>query len=59
MSAFGYIKPDYDKDIMRVNLASAQLLTPIEQFTIDILEDRENLTLRMRWDTTAVSIPLN
>ena len=58
-SAFGYIKPDYDKDIMRVNLASAQLFTPVEQFTIDILEERENLTLRMRWDTTAVSIPLN
>ena len=56
---FGYSEPDYNKDVMRVNVASAQLLTPIEQFTIDILEGNESLTLRMRWDTTAVSIPLN
>ena len=58
-SAFGYSEPDYSKDIMRVNVASAKLLTPIEQFSIDILEGNETLTLRMRWDTTAVSIPLN
>ena len=56
---FGYSEPKYDKDVMRVNVTSATLLTPIEQFTIDIQEDGENLTLRMRWDTTSVSIPLN
>jgi len=58
-SAFGYSEPDYSKDVMRVNVASAKLLTPIEQFSIDILEGNESLTLRMRWDTTAVLIPLN
>ncbi len=57
--AFGYSEPNYSKDVMRVNVASAKLLTPIEQFTIDVLDGNESLTLRMRWDTTAVSIPLN
>ena len=57
--AFGYSEPDYDKDVMRVNIASATLLSPVEQFTIDLQEDGENLTLRMQWDTTSVSIPLN
>ena len=57
--AFGYSEPDYDKDIMRVNTIAAQLLTPVDPFTIDLVEDGESLTLHMRWDTTAVAIPLN
>lgn len=57
--AFGYSTPDYSKDIMRVNLPTALLMNPIEQFTIDILESESNLTLRMRWDTTSIAIPLN
>lgn len=56
---FGYSEPDYDKDIMRVNVTAAQLLTPVDPFTIDLVEDGESLTLRMRWDTTSVAIPLN
>lgn len=56
---FGYSEPDYNKDVMRVNVTAAKLLTPIEQFTIELKEDGENLTLHMRWDTTAVAIPLN
>jgi len=57
--AFGYSEPDYDKDIMRVNTIAAQLLNPVDPFTIDLVEDGESLTLHMRWDTTAVAIPLN
>lgn len=56
---FGYYEPDYDKDVMRISIASAQLLTPVEQFTIELKEDGDNLTLSMRWDTTAIAIPLN
>ena len=47
---FGYSEPDYNKDVMRVNVTAAKLLTPIEQFTIELKEDGENLTLHMRWD---------
>ena len=56
---FGYSEPDYDKDVMRVNVTAAQLLTPVDPFTIDLIEDEESLTLKMRWDTTSVAIPLN
>ena len=56
---FGYSEPNYDKDIMRVNAIAGQLLTPVDPFTIDLVEDGESLTLHMRWDTTAVAIPLN
>lgn len=57
--AFGYSEPDYNKDIMRVNIPTATLMSPLEQFTIDFLSTEEDLALRMRWDTTAVTIPLN
>lgn len=56
---FGYSEPNYNKDIMRVNAIAGQLLTPVDPFTIDLVEDGESLTLHMRWDTTAVAIPLN
>lgn len=56
---FGYYEPNYDKDIMRVNVIAAKLLTPVDPFTIDLVEEGESLTLHMRWDTTAVAIPLN
>lgn len=57
--AFGYLTPNYSKDIMRVNVPTAVLMNPVEQFTIDVLESENNLTLRMRWDTTSIAIPLN
>ena len=57
--SFGYSEPDYNKDIMSVNIASAQLMNPVEQFTIDFVEGNDSLSLRFRWDTTAVSLPIN
>ena len=55
--AFGYSEPDYSKDVMRVNVVAAQLLSPVEQFTIELNENDGNATLSMRWDTTAVTVP--
>lgn len=57
--SFGYSEPDYEKDIMSVNIASAQLISPVEQFTIDFIEGELSLSLRFRWDTTSVSLPIN
>ena len=57
--SFGYTEPDYEKDIMSVNIASAQLMTAVEQFTIDFVEGDDSLSLRFRWDTTSVSLPIN
>lgn len=55
----GYTEPDYEKDIMRVNISTAKLLTPVDPFTIELVEDEESLALHMRWDYTSVAIPLN
>ena len=30
---FGYYEPDYEKDILRVNIPSIKLLSPIDQLT--------------------------
>ena len=53
--SFGYS----EQDIMSVNIASAQLISPVEQFTIDFIEGELSLSLRFRWDTTSVSLPIN
>ena len=58
--SFGYSEPDYEKDVMSVNIASAKLMNSIKQFTIDFIETDDNsLSLRFRWDTTSVSLPIN
>ena len=54
--AFGYYPPDYTNDVMRVNVPSKQSSTPIEQFTIDFVKDSTGVSMRMRWDTTAVLV---
>lgn len=58
-NSFGYSEPDYTKDVLRVKIPSANLLTPIEQFTINFVQDSLSLSLKMQWDTTSVSLPLN
>ena len=55
---FGYYEPNFDKDVLRVKVASALLLNSIEQFTIDFVEQDSLPALRMRWDKTSVSIPI-
>lgn len=57
--SFGYTEPDYEKDIMSVNIASAKLMSAVEQFTIDFVEGDDSLSLRFRWDNTSVSLPIN
>ena len=55
---FGYYEPDYEKDILRVNIPSIKLLSSIDQLTIDVVEDEGFVGLRIRWDKTSVTIPI-
>ncbi len=57
--AFGYSEPDYDKDLISVNVSSKQMTETIEQLTIDFIEDSIGTSLRIRWDLTQVIVPLN
>ena len=57
--AFGYIEPDYDNDLISVNVSSKQMTEIIEQLTIDFIDDSIGTSLRIRWDSTQVLVPLN
>ena len=56
VGAFGYYPPDYANDVMRVNVPTQKGSAPVEQFTIDFVEDSTGVSMRMRWDTTAVLV---
>ncbi|HEU0054528.1 MAG TPA: DUF2911 domain-containing protein, partial [Longimicrobium sp.] len=45
------------QDLARLDMDVAEVAPPVEQFTIAIDPAGEGGTIRMRWDTTEVSIP--
>lgn len=55
---FGYSEPDYNKDILSVNLPSGQMSDTLEQLTIDFIEDSFGVAIRIRWDSTRIIIPV-
>ena len=57
--AFGYIEPDYNNDLISINVSSKQMTEMIEQLTIDFIDDNLGTALRIRWDSTLVLIPLD
>ena len=57
--AFGYGEPDYDNDVISVNVSSKQMTGIVEQLTIDFIDDSIGTSMRIRWDSTLVLIPLN
>ena len=52
---FSSAEPNESGVIMKINTASQSLNESIEKFTIDFVDNY----LRIRWDTTQVSIPIN
>ena len=52
---FSFAEPDESGVIMKINTASQSLDKSIEKLTIDFVDNY----LRIRWDTTQVSIPIN
>lgn len=50
-----FSEPDSSGILMKINLPTQKLEEPLEQFTIDFVES----SLRMRWDTTKVVIPIH
>jgi len=57
--AFGFSEPDYNKDIISVNVSSKQMTETIEQLTIDFINDSIGTSMRIRWDSTMVLVPIN
>ena len=56
--SFGFFEPDKTKDVLEIEVSSNSLENSIEQFTIDFVENESKLHLRLRWDTTEISIPI-
>ena len=56
--SFGFFEPDKTKDVLEIEVSSSSLENSIEQFTIDFVENESKLYLRLRWDTTEISIPI-
>ena len=57
--SFAFFEPDESKNVASINVNSYQLDQELEQFTIIFIETDNKLTLRLLWDKTGISIPLN
>ena len=56
---FGFFNPNKENDVLITTVPSNSIEDQIEQFTIDFQTINENVFLRLRWDKTVVSIPIN
>ena len=60
LGKWGYGEPDYDEDVLVLEIPSQEGSEVIEQFTISASGNTENnLELILAWDKTVVSIPVN
>lgn len=60
LGKWGYGEPDYDLDVMLLEIPSTEGSELIEQFTISASKTSENsMELILSWDKTIVSIPIN
>lgn len=58
LGKFGAFEPDYDLDVISVNVAPSTSNTEVEQFTIDFDSDSTGVMMNFNWDKTVVSIPI-
>lgn len=49
---------DPEADVLQVKVPVQRTETPVEQFTIDFMEEAGNTALVLMWDDTKVSVPL-
>lgn len=60
LDKWGYGEPDYNRDVLVVDLPSQNVSQILEQFTISGLKTGDNsMELILAWDQTQVSIPIN
>ena len=56
---FGFFNPDREKDVLITSVSPISIDEDFEQFKIDFEKIDENIFLRLRWEKTSVSIPIN
>lgn len=56
---WGYAEPNYDKDVLRVEVPVTYNNDPVEQFTISFATDSTGVNMVLKWDTALVRVPIN
>src|SRR5258706_5048502 len=53
---FGYFEPDYNLDVVKVNISAESTTTETEQFTITFDNDSAGVKMNFAWDKTRVLV---
>ena len=56
---FGFFNPNRENDVLITSATPISIDEDFEQFKIDFEKIDENIFLRLRWEKTSVSIPIN
>ena len=56
---FGFFNPDRENDVLITSVTPISIDEDFEQFKIDFEKIDANIFLRLRWEKTSVSIPIN
>ena len=55
----GFFNPDRENDVLITSVTPISIDEDLEQFEIDFEKIDKNIFLRLRWEKTSVSIPIN
>ena len=53
-----FLEPDYDKDILKVQLTPEIQSPELEQLTIDFSSDSTGIAMNIAWDNIKLAIPI-
>lgn len=55
---WAFLEPDYDKDVVKVQISPENMATEVEQLTIDFTPADMGVHMNVKWDKTKVSVPI-
>jgi hypothetical protein len=58
LGTWGYMEPDYSKDILSTQVPVEKLSTPVEQYTITLRKDGSNINAVFDWSDVRLNIPI-
>ena len=58
LGAWGANEPDYDKDVLKVEVPAEKVSSETEQFTITFASDSTGVNMNIDWDKTHLRVPI-
>jgi hypothetical protein len=58
LGTWGYSEPDYSKDILKTKLPVQRVTTPVEQFTINMIEADGGIDISFEWADVKITLPI-